>query len=350
MAFFQLLIRTLIISFSLLFWLVLGFSGCRPIEESGSDSLKNKNMKETNVVERGLETLNVPPITISKSGKGNHYIGYSERVRQVWMEARVKTAQIIVDHGVELIHLLAGQPDAEKIVCFTEVYPGFFYSLEGNSGQLFLTTTGGERILWDDGNPNKEFEDLLNAPDLQDTVLYGYPVGREYPHPPKNSDPGRIRVDFFLKLLYGENKKSVAKNLVRISWMPRHTKKKLKVTTRFSVHDALQNISDDLEKLPKKFMKYVTTTAGTFNWRFIGGTERLSAHSYGIAIDINVEFSNYWRWDLKRNPELAYRNKIPMEVVEIFEKHGFVWGGKWYHYDSMHFEYRPELLHKNCVQ
>ena len=33
-----------------------------------------------------------------------------------------------------------------------------------------------------------------------------------------------------------------------------------------------------------------------------------------------------------------------MEVVEIFEKYGFIWGGKWYHYDTMHFEYRPELL------
>ena len=31
-------------------------------------------------------------------------------------------------------------------------------------------------------------------------------------------------------------------------------------------------------------------------------------------------------------------------VVEVFEKHGFIWGGKWYHYDTMHFEYRPEII------
>jgi D-alanyl-D-alanine carboxypeptidase len=24
--------------------------------------------------------------------------------------------------------------------------------------------------------------------------------------------------------------------------------------------------------------------------------------------------------------------------------YGFIWGGKWYHYDTMHFEYRPELM------
>jgi hypothetical protein len=41
---------------------------------------------------------------------------------------------------------------------------------------------------------------------------------------------------------------------------------------------------------------------------------------------------------------VPYRNRIPHRIVEIFERHGFIWGGKWYHYDTMHFEYRPELL------
>ena len=31
-------------------------------------------------------------------------------------------------------------------------------------------------------------------------------------------------------------------------------------------------------------------------------------------------------------------------IVDVFERNGFIWGGKWYHYDTMHFEYRPELL------
>lgn len=39
-----------------------------------------------------------------------------------------------------------------------------------------------------------------------------------------------------------------------------------------------------------------------------------------------------------------YRNRIPADVVQAFERHGFIWGGRWYHYDTMHFEYRPELL------
>ena len=41
---------------------------------------------------------------------------------------------------------------------------------------------------------------------------------------------------------------------------------------------------------------------------------------------------------------VTYKNDIPWETVRIFEAHGFIWGGKWYHSDTMHFEYRPELI------
>ena len=90
---------------------------------------------------------------------------------------------------------------------------------------------------------------------------------------------------------------------------------------------------------------------GTYNWRVIANTNRLSPHSFGMTIDINVEQSHYWQWDLKaKGKSIAeealptYRNNIPWEIVLIFEKYGFIWGGKWYHYDTMHFEYCPELL------
>lgn len=43
---------------------------------------------------------------------------------------------------------------------------------------------------------------------------------------------------------------------------------------------------------------YVTgELGGTFEWRPIANTNRLSAHSYGIAIDIVVAKSNYWEWE-----------------------------------------------------
>ena len=79
--------------------------------------------------------------------------------------------------------------------------------------------------------------------------------------------------------------------------------------------------------------------SGTFVWRNIAGTDRLSNHSFGTAIDINTKYSDYWKW----NNNVTYINRIPIEIAEVFEKYGFIWGGKWYHYDTMHFEFRPEL-------
>ena len=66
-------------------------------------------------------------------------------------------------------------------------------------------------------------------------------------------------------------------------------------------------------------------------------------HAYGAAVDINIRYTNYWRW-AKGKQEALWRNQVPKKIVRIFEKHGFIWGGYWYHYDTMHFEYRPELM------
>ena len=43
-------------------------------------------------------------------------------------------------------------------------------------------------------------------------------------------------------------------------------------------------------------------------------------------------------------------NRIPPEIVAVFERHGFIWGGRWVHFDTMHFEYRPELLPRAHTQ
>ncbi|HVR59254.1 MAG TPA: M15 family metallopeptidase [Pseudolabrys sp.] len=68
-------------------------------------------------------------------------------------------------------------------------------------------------------------------------------------------------------------------------------------------------------------------------------------YGFGIAIDIAAAHSHYW---LRAKPgaggHITYKNEIPREIVRTFEAHGFIRGGKWYHYDTMHFEYRPELI------
>ena len=232
-----------------------------------------------------------------------------------------------------------------------------------------IKSVNDKYIVWNDGTKmlvgNKSSaqsnEEKLDSPSLIDQLSdASYPVGK----PPNFSsfsptgDPGRIRyTPFFLKM-YGQSQESVKEKLTIIYWMPKVFGQKfpLEVTTVNSVDKKLSHVSDELQQLvvvQPKFLKYLDHPAGTFKWRAISDTSRLSAHSFGIAMDINAQFSNYWQWDLEHhheivseNTQLTYQNDVPWEIVNIFEKNGFIWGGKWYHYDTMHFEYRPELLAK----
>ncbi|HZK19851.1 MAG TPA: M15 family metallopeptidase [Treponemataceae bacterium] len=90
-----------------------------------------------------------------------------------------------------------------------------------------------------------------------------------------------------------------------------------------------------------------------YNWREVSDTSNRSQHSRGIAIDVlpkNWESKNiYWRWraDWDENwmlLALGNRWMPPADVVKAFESEGFIWGGNWVLWDTIHFEYRPELL------
>ena len=184
---------------------------------------------------------------------------------------------------------------------------------------------------------DKTFQNKLNYPSIKDTISIKYPAFEEIKPPAFNYDPGRFRNDTLLKKLYGQNEEEIKNNLEELTWIDGT---KILFNKKQNASIQLQKVINELKALPKKYDKFTTNIAGTYNFRYIKDTQRLSAHSYGIAIDLNVEQSAYWKWDKK----FTYNNKIPKIIVDIFEKYGFIWGGRWYHYDTMHFEYRPELF------
>jgi len=57
----------------------------------------------------------------------------------------------------------------------------------------------------------------------------------------------------------------------------------------------------------------------------------LSTHSWGIACDVN--------WATNMPGRVGDMNR---DIIAVFEKHGFEWGGRWNYRDDMHFQYARE--------
>jgi hypothetical protein len=232
------------------------------------------------------------------------------------------------------------------LAALTAGYPGFCLGVEvGQDRKVYLIMKNQQKLLYDDGLV-KSFEDKLQRPDLKDMLAQVYRPGRG-PEPFRpDYDPGRFRVDALFSAVYGASASEVGGNLVPVPFCG--------VTVRFNAQNgaarALESVGRELAVLlaqRPQLRQYLFPLGGTFSWRPIAGASRLSPHSWGIAIDLNPRHGAYWRDRKKTGPEVeAMRNNYPQEIVELFEKHGFIWGGKWSHFDLMHFEYRPEMLKK----
>lgn len=218
-----------------------------------------------------------------------------------------------------------------------QAYPSKIDDIRDNT----IYFTDGTTMIYDDG-VEKDFVTKLDNSDPEDMFFETYDTTK--PVPSYLHDVGRSRSEQLFKKLYGANESAVRKQLVRVPWFGGN----VMFSSSNNAAEQLGKVKTELDALVKRkpeLLPYLKSS-GTFYWRNVRGAKRLSAHSYGMAIDIGVDKSDYWLW---KNPgasetkEIKYNNRIPLDIVEVFEKYGFVWGGRWYHYDTMHFEYRPEL-------
>ena len=215
-----------------------------------------------------------------------------------------------------------------------DAYPDFRIRYSDNR----LIFPDSSAILCDDGK-QKTFTGMLDSCDVEDMFSMDYDTVSTIPS--YLSDCGRARCEELFKKMYGSKDSEARKNLVIVEWFGR----KLLFSKVNGAAGQLEKVAAELAERPH-LKKYLTNST-SYYWRKVSGAKRQSTHSYGIAIDINVSYSDYWLWSnpkAKESDQIKYRNRIPMEIVRIFERHGFIWGGRWYHYDTMHFEYRPELV------
>jgi hypothetical protein len=208
-----------------------------------------------------------------------------------------------------------------------------------------ITWRDGTVMPVDNGVPDKSFDQLLRNASILDQMRLAYPTGASAP-PAPNADPGRFRNEAFFKKMYGDcNVGEVKRNLVTIIWLPRSWGKPVQVTRVNGVDARLKQVSAEIDALDPAVRAAAFPIAGVLSCRPVADTGKMSMHGYAAAIDLNLKYSDYWLWAGK-GKAISHKNRMPQQIVDIFERHGFIWGGKWYHYDTMHFEYRPELLGK----
>lgn len=158
---------------------------------------------------------------------------------------------------------------------------------------------------------------------------------------------------FFFNAVYnGTNYKTIVNNLISIYFLGQV------VSVQKMLWPTLKQIQAEIYEAAKSdtsiqvFLDNIHSLGG-YNPRTIAGNNNRSIHSWGIALDIlpkNNKKHIYWEWSRrsygKKWVTIPLKNKWmpPEKVIQIFEKYGFIWGGKWEIWDNMHFEYRPEII------
>ena len=164
--------------------------------------------------------------------------------------------------------------------------------------------------------------------------------------PPKRSES-------FLERLYAAgSRKETESRIVTVDFLgfPVHVHSRIgeALTTVAREITAASKVDHDVTL----FLRGLSEVDG-FNYRDVAGTASRSYHSYGLAVDLIPRSyggrAPYWRWEMEKTDTwwatpYDQRWMVPPAVVTAFERQGFVWGGKWLFFDTMHFEYRPEIF------
>ena len=142
----------------------------------------------------------------------------------------------------------------------------------------------------------------------------------------KYGDPGKDKLD---RNWYEKNTGIFELPVsLRLSWNPVKETRYIRAHNEvgLAIVDAISEIAWFYGTRFEKYNHY----GGVFNFRKKRGSEELSVHSWGIAIDLN--------------PQLGHlgcqedAGTYPQPIVDIFKERGFIWGGDWAYPDAMHFQ------------
>ncbi len=248
--------------------------------------------------------------------------------------------------AVSAISVSYENPDTmakRDLLALKMAYPEDITGFEKDGQTVTLLMKNGAEIVYDDGQP-KSFDEKLGSADVQDAMEIPYPLESIDNLMSGDEDPGRVRCYALLKAVYGGSQSEVEAQLTSVDTGAGSCP----FNGSNGAADALAAVFSDVAALMEDdpgLYGFVYPMSGTFNYRVIAGTGQLSPHAFAIAVDLCRDSRDYWQWAGREQGQKRL-NEYPPALVGVFESHGFIWGGKWSHFDFLHFEYRPELIIK----
>ena len=209
-------------------------------------------------------------------------------------------------------------------------------------------------------------DQLENAENYRPMQFYNYP--KELPEwqerSPENSQRFRNRSQsgtqnttsrsaFFVENLWQTTDRAEAeKQQVSLTFLGKSIRMHKSVEEKMKIIEELILSAAETDPEVKTWIDSLAPMQ-SWNWRNIANSVARSNHSYGIAIDLLPQSlggqQTYWLWAARDrddwwNVPYTERYHPPVVAIKAFEDNGFIWGGKWGLFDTMHFEYRPEIL------
>ena len=164
------------------------------------------------------------------------------------------------------------------------------------------------------------------------------------------------RSGFFIdELMSAATRAETERQLVSVKFLGKTTRVHKAIKQKLALIEKDIKTSAETDSTVQKWITTLGSMEG-FGWRNIANTQSRSYHSYGLAVDLLPKSlggkQTYWLWTSNSRSDwwnVSYNERYhpPETVIKIFESYGFVWGGKWVMFDTMHFEYRPEVFYLN---
>lgn len=217
---------------------------------------------------------------------------------------------------------------------------------EGKAEVNIKETQAGD-VVEDSVLAQKGMEKFFYKEELSDEV-FARMDGVSYP---KNAQIGREELSYLRVLHTGFDKKTYVGELVvnqKIADDVLEIMKEL-YENHYPIEKML--LIDEYGADDETSMSDNNTSA--FNYRTIAGTNRLSKHGQGLAVDINPRYNPCVRTKngittvepqngstyVDRNADFSYKITEGDLCLQLFSEHGFTWGGSWNSVkDYQHFE------------